>query len=626
METLQGKIVGILLLPLIVGCANNSPKGKVVRLQTDFGVEEKAANVPASSSVSLATQKENGALAVPKNPEDAAIFYFSLGQAYSLDNDPQRSIEAYRATLVHDPKSALVRARLSAELVKLGNFAEARTLCEEAIKLDAKYVDTYLLLAGIQVAAKEYEAALDTYRTALKIDSANRDASLYFGVTLAEVGKVKEGVAQLEKLVKLKDSAESNIDRAVAYYYLAKVYEQSSQRTNAIRAYEEALKHRPAFGKAALALADLYRANRQDTKANQVLENAFREGHAVELAERLAENHLAKNDYKGSVIYLETLVEEDPTNENVKLRLALVYWQLKWTDKARTLLTDLHGRYPTSNEITYYLGELALEMIDVDAALGFYAKISPDYSKYDQMVFRVVGIYREAKQFDKAEAFLQAAIQKRPDMVAFYPALAAVYEDQLKLDDARVALERGESLFPADESILYYLGFLYDRVGEKTKGLEKMEQLLSRNPDNANALNFVGYTLLEAGKDFPRAEKYLARAVTLKPGDAFVLDSYGWLLYRQGKSQQAMKTLEAAFALRSDEGVIAEHLADVYVALNMPKKALAVYQHALKSGGEKEFVARVEKKLQNIIGVLADGKKSPILVNEEGRKPASASH
>ncbi|MGZ3712835.1 MAG: tetratricopeptide repeat protein, partial [Bdellovibrionota bacterium] len=513
----------LLLSLLLLSCAATHPKGSVVRLQGELGEEDTAQNQLSPQEYVIAHQKGSTTLAVPTNPEDAAVFYFSMGQAYSLDNDPQRSVEAYRATLVHDPKSALVRARLAAELVKLGNFAEAKTLCEESLKLDPKYVDSYLLLAGIQVAAKEYEGALSTYRQALKIDPDNRDALLYFGVTLAEVGKVKDGVVALEKLVKLKDSNESNIDRAVAYYYLAKVYEQAGQRNSAIHAYESALKHRPSFSKAALALADIYVGMKNTAKAQEALEEAFKEGRSADLAERLADIHLGTSDFKGAVVYLETLVEEDPANENVKLRLALVYWQLKWMDKAHLLLTDLHERFPASNEITYYLGELAFETNDISAALGYYKQVSPDYAKYDQMVFRVVALHRNSKSYGAAVDYLQEAIRKRPDLVAFYPALAAVYEDQQKLVEAKLALERGEKLFPTDEAILYYLGFLYDRLGDKNKGVTTMERLLAQNPSNANALNFVGYTLLEQNKDLNKAEDYLSRAVTLKPGDAFVL-------------------------------------------------------------------------------------------------------
>lgn len=626
MDRILGK--ASLFFPLLLAaCSAAQPRGQVVRMN-HFPDEQHASETAVVEAQGYAVSKNQSVLDVPSQPEEAAVFHFSLGQAYSLDNDPQRAIEAYRATLVHDPKSALVRARLAAELVKAGNFAEAKILCEEAIALDRKYVDSYLLLAGIQVAAKEYDRAVATYRQALQVDPKNRDALLYLGVTLAEVSRVQEGAQQLEKLVRLKDSSDSNIDQSVGYYYLAKIYDQAGRREEAIKAYTKAMEKRPGFAKAALALSDIYVASKNIKKAYAVLEDAFAESRSAELAERLAERHLEQNDYKGAVIFLETLVEEDPTNENLKLRLALVYWQVQWLDKAQGLLSDLLTRYPGSSEIAYYLGELSLEQNDFDSALGYYKKVRTDYAKYDQMVSRVVFAYRQAGQFGDAEDFMLEAMRKRPDMVAFYPLLAAVYEDQKKLEEARLVLERGEKQFPGDENILYYLGFTHDRLGNKEKALAKMEALLEINPDNPNALNFVGYTLLEMGRDLDRAKNFLGRAVALKPDDAFVLDSYGWLLYRTGQRQAAMKHLEKAYAVKPDEGVIAEHLADVYVSLDLPRKALSVYEQALQSGGDREFVARVQTKITNVREVLAsvDQKRKNVPVKQttsEARVPAS---
>lgn len=603
----MGRISFLFLLVFLTACSTVKPKGQVVRLDPGFAEKETGLVENERVPTALATQNKKTYLNVPEADEDAAVFYFSLGQAFSLDNDPVQAIESYRATLVHDPKSALVRARLAAELVKVGSFAEAKRLCEEAVKLDPKYVDSYLLLAGIQVAAKEFDGALDTYAKALKVEPTNRDALLYYGVTLAEVGKLAEGIKQLEILVKLKDKSESSIDESVAYYYLAKIYDQNSKKEKAIASLKQALRSRPGFSKAALALADLYLEKKDEKSAIAILQEAFRESRSSELAERLADFYLEQNDYRQAVIYLETLVEEDPANENMKLRLSLVYWQLQWFDKARLLLSDLMDRYPTSSEIAFYLGELEVERKDFDSALVYYKKISPDYSKYDQMVSRVAFLYRQQKRNSEAEVFLLEAMRLRPDAVAFYPILAALYEDQNKLESAKLALERGEKLFPMDESILYYLGFVYDRLGEKNKGLEIMERLLVVNPSNANALNFVGYTLLDRDENLSRAAELLQRAVALRPDDAFILDSYGWLLYRQGNRQGAMKNLEKAFALKPDEGVIAEHLADVYVALNLPQKALATYERALRAaGGDKELLARVESKMENLQQALAD--------------------
>lgn len=619
----MGKLISIAALFLLLSsCASAPPRGREVRLQASFEESEERLRTPASAKpVPLYVQARSDLGGVPATDEDAAVFHFSMGQAFSLDNDPQKAIESYRATLVHDPKSALVRARLAAELVKLGNFAEAKLLCLEAIELDPKYVDSFLLLAGIQVAAKEYEGALDTYARALKVDAQNRDALLYYGVTLAEVGRVKDGVVQLEKLVKLKDAADSGIDQAVAFYYLAKVYEQAGQNPQAEKALKSALQRRPGFPKAALSLADLYIGRNDEDAAYRVLEDAFRENHATEIAERLAEGYLQKNEFEKAVSFLETMAEEDPSNENTKLRLALVYWQLKWLDKSRVVLTNLAERYPQSSEIAFYLGELEMERGNTAVALSHYKRIAPDYAKYEQMVNRVVFTYRNQQRFMDAESFLQEALRKRPDAVSFFPVLASLYEDQSKLEEAKLALVRGQKSFPNDENILYYLGFLYDRTGDKDLGLATMESLLKVNPDNANALNFVGYTLTEKGGDLSRAAELLGRAHKLKPNDAFVMDSYGWLLYRQGKRRDAMKQLEQAYAMKPEEGVIAEHLADIYVSLNLPQKALAVYERARRGGGDQEFLARVDEKIGNIQKSFAEAPRA----RAEGSSRAPAS-
>jgi tetratricopeptide (TPR) repeat protein len=242
------------------------------------------------------------------------------------------------------------------------------------------------------------------------------------------------------------------------------------------------------------------------------------------------------------------------------------------------------------------------------------------------MVSRMAYVYRQQGRNDEAEAFLMETMKKRPDLVAIYPLLAAVFEDQKKYEDSRQVLERGEKLFPNDENILYYLGFVLDRLGEKENARAKMEKLLTVNPNNANALNFVGYALLEQGKQLDTARTYLKRAVSLKPGDAFILDSYGWLLYRTGDRAGALKQLEKAFSARPDEGVIAEHLADVYVSMSLPRKALLVYEQALKSGGDREFVARVQAKMVNVREVLAGAVEQPVSPKEraeQARFPAS---
>ncbi|NUM88796.1 MAG: tetratricopeptide repeat protein [Bdellovibrionales bacterium] len=605
------------------GCSS-TPRGQVVRLDPESATKDIViADVPSP----IHTQDRNFPIAVPSAHDDAAVFYFSLGQAYALDNEPGKAIEAYRSALVHDPDSPMILARLAAELVKIGSYTEAKSLCERAMKVDPRYLDSYLLLAGVHVAAKEYDQALALYRAALRHHPASRDAKLYYGVTLGEVGRTTEAVQQLEELARMKEQPDSNIDRGVTLYYLAKLHHQTGQGEKAAAALRRSLQARPGFSRAALYLADILEETGRPARALATLEEQFKESPEAEVAERLADHHLKRNAYREAVVYLETMVEEDPSNENLRLRLALIYWQLRWTEKAHMLLSQLHAKYPRSSEIAYYLGELEAERKQVDAAVGYFALVAADYSKFDQSVARGVQLFRESKRHKEAEDWLKQALTKRPDLTEFYPLMASLHEDRNDLPAARKILEEGFERFPEEEGILYYLGFVEDRLGRRERAYELMEKILKRNPQNPNALNFVGFTLLEEGKDLKLAAMYLDRAFKIRPNDPFVIDSYGWLMHRTGRTREAMRHLEKAHALKPTEAVIAEHLGDVYLALNMPRKAQVAYGRALEaSSAEAGLQERVAQKLGNLETRLADGARPKVKApptQRASRMPAS---
>jgi tetratricopeptide (TPR) repeat protein len=610
-----------MIVCVLMGCASSGPRGRIVPLQTSF-IEEQAAVATNSPLGGTSTQDRVGDSTVPQTPEEAAIFHFSMGQAFSLDNDHARAIESYRAALIHDPKSALLRSRLAAELVKMGAYSEAKLLCEEAVKLDPKLVDSYLLLAGIQVAAKEFSEAIATYRKALIQEPNNRDALLYYGVTLAESGQVAEGIKQLERLVALKENSESNIDHSVAHFYLGKIQEEAGRLADAERSYRGALKKRASFGKAAIALADLLVGQKRNGEAEKVLLDAFSEGHSSELAERLADLFLERNQFQEAIPFLETLVDEDPANDNIRLRLGLVYWQIQWLDKAERVFKELQGKYPNSSELAFYLGELNFERKDFAEARVHYQKVASDYQKFDQVVSRMVFMERQEGRWQAADSFLRKSLEQRGDLVALYTLLAALHEDQGNLALAKDALSRGRMAFPKDENLLYYLGFLQDRMGQRDAALATMEALLQQNPMNVNALNFIGYSLLEKGSNLQRAEVLLSQAYQLRPEDPFIIDSYAWLLHRQGKSREAMKLLEKAHMAKPQEAVIAEHLADVYYSLSMPNKALAIYRKAIEAvENDGEVTARLQQKIRVVEQLLASRDSSPVRQPAESSRP-----
>jgi Tfp pilus assembly protein PilF len=109
-----------------------------------------------------------------------------------------------------------------------------------------------------------------------------------------------------------------------------------------------------------------------------------------------------------------------------------------------------------------------------------------------------------------------------------------------------------------------------------------MKSVLALDPKDANALNYIGYTYADLGRNLQEAERLVKSAMEYKPNDGYITDSLGWVYYKQGRYQEALTVLKQAVELVPDDPVILEHLGDTYLKLNQPDKALESYEKALQ--------------------------------------------
>jgi tetratricopeptide (TPR) repeat protein len=182
----------------------------------------------------------------------------------------------------------------------------------------------------------------------------------------------------------------------------------------------------------------------------------------------------------------------------------------------------------------------------------------------------------------EAETVLNRALVDHP-APEVYEALASTYQRQGRLGDAISLLTDALQKHPGDEMLLFTLGAAYEKRGDVDKSIEKMRAILKIDPDNAAAMNFIGYTLADRGrdKDFDEAEKLVNRALELKPDSGAFMDSLGWLYFRRGDFNRAVNTLEKAAALSPGEPLIIEHLGDAYQGISKRAQAADAYRRAL---------------------------------------------
>ncbi len=144
------------------------------------------------------------------------------------------------------------------------------------------------------------------------------------------------------------------------------------------------------------------------------------------------------------------------------------------------------------------------------------------------------------------------------------------------------------------------------------QGVEQMQSILKINPENVDALNYIGYTWTQKGEHLDEAGKMLKRALVLRPNNGYIQDSWGWYLFVRGRVNEAVVELEKAASLKPNESTILEHLGDAYLRNNLEEKALARYMDAVKFAEDEEGRKKIADKVGSLRQeLIAKGKIVP---------------
>jgi Tfp pilus assembly protein PilF len=132
-----------------------------------------------------------------------------------------------------------------------------------------------------------------------------------------------------------------------------------------------------------------------------------------------------------------------------------------------------------------------------------------------------------------------------------------------------------------------------------------MEALVQSHPDHAEALNYLGYTYTVRGMRLADAEKFLKRALKLKPDNGYIVDSWGWYLFTVGRVRESVVQLEKAAKLKPQEPTILEHLADAYVRSGFAERAAGIYADAIRFANQEQERQKLAIKLESLQQELA---------------------
>lgn len=458
--------------------------------------------------------------------------------------------------------------------------------------------DWRLARRAMQIAAErgQGQRAYDAASLWVEYAPDSEEAKRYVQALSIAVGKIEPVLPRLkEQLAKAPDKG-----RAVSA--VAAVVGQLPDKTRAFEVLQDLLAPYQDLLATRLALAHAAGQAGQYERGEQQAQAALKLSPGLEYAALLAYDFGARLHPEAALSALQAFVRENPQASDARMAYARALGAAGRQSEARRELHALLKESPHNPELLQRLGSLAYQMQDLPEAEKYFRQYLDETAKtqrserVNNAVYAFLGqIAEERKHYDDALAWLDrvtgdqrfsaqlrkaVVLGKQKKVAAAHELLAALVptdpdqrtqviltESQIlreaqRPEEAYALLKKGVEATPDSADLLYDYAMAGERLGKYDEMETALRQVIRLRPENAHAYNALGYSLADRNIRLEEAGTLLEKAVSLAPDDAFILDSLGWLQYRQGKLDASVKTLKRAYALRPDTE-IAVHLGEV---------------------------------------------------------------
>lgn len=421
-----------------------------------------------------------------------------------------------------------------------------------------------------------------------------------FEASVMELAAALQSEGKLSALyAALEDFAVKKPGQAAIYYLQAVIAQQMKNEALAEKKVAQALKHQPDWDKALIFQAQLAVLAGDMPKAVDYLRGVHqRYPDNQKVSKTLTQLLLKSGNYEEAGKIYQQSVDKDPKDFESWLALALVNIQADRDDDAERILKKLLDEDEWREQARFYFGKLEEKRENVKKALKWYDQVKAEPFAFEAGIASV-NLLVQDKQFEDALTRLQAMRSNYPkERLRITVMTAELFNQQKRYQDAFDLLTDALVEMSDSTELLYTRSLVAERLGKYDVLEADLKKILASNPDHAQALNALGYTLLEFPSRLAEAEKYLSRALTLQPDEPVIMDSYGWLLFKQGHADKALGYLEKAYA-RQKENEIAAHLSEVLWSLGRREEAAGVFDKAFKSAPEDEYLLDFKQRILN---------------------------
>jgi len=480
---------------------------------------------------------------VEKNqePNPEALKHFMDAQLYISQNNYPMAIIELQDALRLDPTAGSIHISLAESYWKLGKIERAEENLKMAISLNEYDIDARKMLAEQYIIRHQYDQADEQFNVLRGIEPQQAEHVL---------GQAELAAARLQwdKSIKLFREA-YEIDKAM------------------INALEKA---------AELAL----RANKLQTARDIYIRLVKIDGRNVEYLSAYADLIIMEERYDEATEIINKIMDVEGHSKDRLFQSGIIFYQKNQMPQALDFFKKAYEFDKQDANVLHFIATVFLELDQLDSSKVYAAKqlqLDPkDHRGYVNSALTEMN----KNQFLKAVEILLPVVETYNQEYAIQYLLGNAYYQEKKYEEALVYLNSALKISPKSRNVLHVLAIINDSMQLWTASDSLYEKLISSDSTDVQAYNNYAYSLVERNERLDFALQISTKAISLVPKNAAYLDTYGWILFKLGKHDEALNYIQHSIELEDTNVIVLEHLGDVLMRVNRKTDALKFYRKA----------------------------------------------
>ena len=469
--------------------------------------------------------------------------------------------------------------------------------------------------------------ALDATKLWAELDPSSVEAEQASSQLLIASGNLEEAKPHVQKLLAKEDT------RAAGFLVLNSLFSHQPDKKTVLPVIIDLAKPYPNLAEAhfAIAHAALSANNLELMESELTITDKLRPD--WELPTMMKAQVLEKGSPDKAIVTYRDFLKKYPKANDIRMALAKLLINQKSFDEAKSELIQLSKAAKGDANTHAALGLLAIESKDYLAAEKYFQQSLKNGFKEPDQIYIYLGKLAEQQKNDKqalvwfekveqGDHYLEAKISEANIIARTQNTDAAIKmldeindlstEQQIMVIETQAALlaqakrnqESFDLLNKAVQNVVNTPSLIYDyasaaeRIGKYDLMESELNKAIAMKPDYAAAYNALGYSLADRNVKLDLAKEMIDKALALTPDDHFMIDSLGWVYYRQGKLDLAVEQLRRAYSVQADPE-IAAHLGEVLWQQGKQEEAKKIWQDALKENADNEILLAIMKKFSS---------------------------